>query len=156
MKEKVLCQRDGSGCPDSPISVEAHHIRKKYKTLKNEMNTEMVDYLVQADILTTDDNSYLIGKPRAEKCDFILRKLIRDSNRLTKLVTLLHEEPKDLDELDCFRSLLCNTSPEPEIPNSDVKQGTSSSLSSSPSSSSSSCHTRVVISRRNKAEIFFF
>nr|XP_022297006.1 uncharacterized protein LOC111106572 [Crassostrea virginica] len=86
------------------------------------MNTEIVDYLVQADILTTDDNSSLIGKPRAEKCDFILRKLIRDSNRLTKLVTLLHEEPKDLDELDCFRSLLCKTSPEPEIPNSDVKQ----------------------------------
>ncbi|XP_078314759.1 uncharacterized protein LOC144619747 isoform X2 [Crassostrea virginica] len=108
-----------SGCPDSSVSLEAHHIRKKYKDLKKEMNTEIVDYLVQSNILTTDENSFLLHKSRAEKCDFILRRLIRDSNCLTKFRTLMLEEPKVLDVFDCFRSLMCNTSPEPEIPNSD-------------------------------------
>ena len=130
MSENILYERNDSGCPDSPISLEADHIRKKYKTLKKEMNTEIVDYLVQSYILTTDENSSLLDKSRAEKCDFILRSLIRDSTCLTKLRTLLLEEPKDLDVFDCFRSLLCNPSPEPEIPNSE-KQGKSSSSSSS-------------------------
>ena len=88
------------------------------------MNTEIVDYLVQSNILTTDENSFLLHKSRAEKCDFILRRLIRDSNCLTKFRTLMLEEPKVLDVFDCFRSLMCNTSPEPEISNSDT-QGTS-------------------------------
>ncbi|XP_022287285.2 uncharacterized protein LOC111100011 isoform X1 [Crassostrea virginica] len=128
MSENILYKRDDSGCPDSPISLEAHHIRKKYKTLKRDMNTEIVDYLVQSNILTTDENSSLLHKSRAEKCDFILRRLILDPNCLTKLVTLLHEEPKDLDEFDCFRSLLSNTSPEPEIPNSDNHENDSTVL----------------------------
>ena len=124
MSEKILYERDDSGCPDSPIFLEADHITKKYKILKQEMDTEIIDYLVQSDILTTDEDSFLLNKSRAEKCDFILRRLIRDSNCLSKLMTLLHEEPKDLDVFDCFRSLLYHTSPEPETPNSD-KQGTS-------------------------------
>ena len=112
------------------------------------MNTDIVDYLVQSNILTTDENSSLLDKSRAEKCDFILRRLIRDSKCLKKLEILLHEEPK-VDEFDCFRSLLCNTSPEPEILNSD-KQGISSPPATprrppSPSSSSSSILNKVYL-----------
>ena len=143
MSGKILYKRD-----DSPVSLEAHHIRKNYKTFKKEMNTEIVDYLVQSYILTTDENSSLLDKSRAEKCDFILRRLIQDSNCLKKFVTLLHDEAKDLDEFDCFRSLLCNTSPEPEILNSD-KQGISSPPATPPrprpppSSSSSSSSSSI-------------
>ena len=148
MSGNVLYEEDDSGCPDAPISLKAYHIRKQYKTLKKEMNTEIVDYLVQSYILTTDENSSLLDKSRAEKCDFILRRLIRDSNCLKKLERLLHEEPK-VDEFDCFRSLLCNTSPEPEILNSD-KQGISSPPATPPrprprpSSSSSSSSSSIL------------
>ena len=145
----MLYRSDGSGCPDSPISLEAGRIRKRYKSIKMEMNTGIVDYLVQSYILTTDENSYLLDRTRAQKCDFILRRLIRNSNCLTKLVTLMHKEPNDLDEFDCFRFLLRDTSPEPEIPNNN-KQGTSSSSSSSLSSSSSSfkTYTESAISKK--------
>ncbi|XP_061172288.1 uncharacterized protein LOC133181727 [Saccostrea echinata] len=92
----VLYDRQDSGYPGSPVILETQHIRRNYKYLKREMDTyTIVDFLVQHNILNTEENSFLIGKPRARKCDFILRKLLRHPRHLpefTKMIKLNSQE----------------------------------------------------------------
>lgn len=104
-----LYSRQGSGYQESLVALETHHtcIRKNYKKLKEEMEpNEILDYLVQFEILDTDENTHLLKECRARKCDFILRKLIKnpDLEKFTKMMKHITMTR------DCcsFRHLLCS------------------------------------------------
>eukprot|EP00105_Crassostrea_gigas_P006482 XP_011420451.1 PREDICTED: uncharacterized protein LOC105323171 isoform X2 [Crassostrea gigas] len=106
---ELLYSRQGSGYQESLVALETHHtcIRKNYKKLKEEMEpNEILDYLVQFEILDTDENTHLLKECRARKCDFILRKLIKNPDlekfaKMMKHITMAR---------DCcsFRHLLCS------------------------------------------------
>ena len=103
---------------------ETSHIIHNYKLLKAEMEPkEMLDYLVQEHILDLDENSCLIGLCRAKKCDFILRKLIRNPKTLEKFVRCLNWnlEFNMLKAVRCFRYLKHSSAPVPRIPQSEVQ-----------------------------------
>jgi hypothetical protein len=62
----------------------------------------LLDHLVEHDLLDTDENTFLLDKCRAVKCDFILRKLLRHPERLQDLSKLIMSEE---EEFECFRTL---------------------------------------------------
>lgn len=100
--------RQDSGYPDSLVALETHHtcIRKNYKKLKEEMEpNEILDYLVQYEILDTDENTHLLKECRARKCDIILRKLIKnpDPEKFIKMMKHIIA-----DECCSFGHLLCS------------------------------------------------
>ncbi|XP_034304233.2 uncharacterized protein [Magallana gigas] len=100
--------RQDSGYPDSLVALETHHtcIRKNYKKLKEEMEpNEILDYLVQYEILDTDENTHLLKECRARKCDIILRKLIKnpDPEKFIKMMKNIIA-----DECCSFGHLLCS------------------------------------------------
>nr|XP_034304236.1 uncharacterized protein LOC105323171 isoform X5 [Crassostrea gigas] len=100
--------RHDSGYPDSLVALETHHtcIRKNYKKLKEEMEpNEILDYLVQYEILDTDENTHLLKECRARKCDIILRKLIKnpDPEKFIKMMKHIIA-----DECCSFGHLLCS------------------------------------------------
>lgn len=102
---ETLYDRQDSGYPESLIALETQHIRKNYKKLKEEMEpNEILDYLVQYDILDTDENTHLLKECRARKCDFILRKLIKYPEKFTKMM----EHITKARECGCFRYMLCS------------------------------------------------
>lgn len=102
---ETLYDRQDSGYPESPIALETQHIRKNYKKLKEEMEpNEILDYLVQYDILDTDENTHLLKECRARKCDFILRKLIKYPEKFTQMM----EHITKARECGCFRYMLCS------------------------------------------------
>lgn len=105
-RESESYGRQDSGCPQSPVTctLVTRDIRKNYKYLKREMSADiLLDYLVQHSILETDENEFLIGKCRAVKCDFILRKLLRHPERIQDFSTLIAESKEQ--GFECFRTL---------------------------------------------------
>ena len=105
-------------------NLETRHIIQNYKLRKAEMEPkEMLDYLVQEHILDLDENSCLIGLCRAKKCDFILRKLIRNPKMLEKFVRCLNWnlEFNTLQSVRCFRYLSHPITPVQRIPQSEVQ-----------------------------------
>lgn len=105
---ELLYDRQDSGYPDSLVALETHHtcIRKNYKKLKEEMEpNEILDYLVQYEILDTDENTHLLKECRARKCDIILRKLIKnpDPEKFIKMMKHIIA-----DECCSFGHLLCS------------------------------------------------
>lgn len=105
---ELLYDRHDSGYPDSLVALETHHtcIRKNYKKLKEEMEpNEILDYLVQYEILDTDENTHLLKECRARKCDIILRKLIKnpDPEKFIKMMKHIIA-----DECCSFGHLLCS------------------------------------------------
>ncbi|XP_062617032.1 uncharacterized protein LOC134278759, partial [Saccostrea cucullata] len=102
----VFYDRQDSGYPESPIILEAHHIRRNYKFLKREMEPDsIVDYLVQHNILDTDEDKNLIGKPRRIKCDFILRKLLQHPRHLPEFTRMIKHYHREEEGFHCFLSL---------------------------------------------------
>jgi hypothetical protein len=89
--------------PENPFTLETQHIRKNYKFLKREMSADLLlDHLVEHNLLDTDENTFLLDKCRAVKCDFILRKLLRHPERLQDFIKLITSEEW---EFECFRTL---------------------------------------------------
>lgn len=105
-------------------NLETRHITQNYKLLKAEMEPkEMLDYLVQEYILDPDENSDLMGLCRAEQCDFILRKLIRNPRTLEKFVRCLNWnlEFNSLQAVRCFLYLPHPIAPILRIPQCEVQ-----------------------------------
>ena len=103
---------------------ETRHIIQNYVYLKAEMEPiELVDYLVKENILDTDENSCLMGLCRAKKCDFILRKLVRNQRTLEEFVRCLNRnfELDTLQTVQCFRYLPHPITPVLRIPQSEVQ-----------------------------------
>lgn len=104
------------------INLEALHIIKNYKKLKEEMEpNDIIDFLVQHGILDTDEDTYLLRQCRAKKCDFILRKLIRNPNLFSKFVKCLNNTFKTLEAFHCFCSIPNDAVPETRIPSNEVQ-----------------------------------
>lgn len=83
-----------------------HVLEKTIKKLKEEMEpNEILDYLVQYEILDTDENTHLLKECRARKCDIILRKLIKnpDPEKFIKMMKHIIA-----DECCSFGHLLCS------------------------------------------------
>lgn len=103
MSEKESFNNDS---PKTSILLEKNFFINNYKALKIQMEPdEIIDYLVQYHILDTEENTRLIDKGRSRKCDFILRKLIRDPDCRSKLKELIEKETQ-LQEVQCFSTLL--------------------------------------------------
>lgn len=115
--------RQDSGYPESLVALETQHtcIRRNYKKLKEEMEpNEILDYLVQYDILDTDENTQLLKECRARKCDFILRKLIKYPDKFTKMMEHITKDR----ECCCFRYILCSTAYAMESSNNGKSKST--------------------------------
>nr|XP_022310631.1 uncharacterized protein LOC111115979 isoform X6 [Crassostrea virginica] len=118
MSEKKSFNNDS---PKTSILLEKNFFINNYKALKKQMEPdEIIDYLVQYHILDTDENTRLIDKGRSRKCDFILRKCIRDPDCRSKLKELIEKETQ-LQEVQCFHTLL-HQRPQ-EIEHAKVVQG---------------------------------
>lgn len=103
MSEKKSFNNDS---PKTSIVLEKNFFINNYKALKIQMEPdEIIDYLVQYHILDTEENTRLIDKGRSRKCDFLLRKLIRDPDCRSKLKELIEKETQ-LQEVQCFSTLL--------------------------------------------------
>lgn len=117
-------EEKGCNLHQIPFILKKHHIIRNYKKLKEELEpNEMLDYLVQYGILDTEENTVLLHKCRAEKCDFILYKIIKEPDCLNKFVKILNDdkEAQSLYSFRCFRSLLRDGADTTENQNSDVK-----------------------------------
>ncbi|XP_062617779.1 uncharacterized protein LOC134279403 [Saccostrea cucullata] len=109
----VFFDRAENGYPENTVILETRHIRRNFKFLKQQLEPNIiVDYLVQHNILNTDENSFLMGKPRATKCDFILCKLLQNPKHLRELKSIIKCNPQE-EGFYCFLSL--------PWPNSEVR-----------------------------------
>lgn len=106
VKRGITRSRMNGNCFPQSSNLLKTHIMKNYKKIKEEMEpNNIIDYLFQEKFLNTDENTDWLDQCRARRCDIILHKCIKHSDKLLDLIS----NSKTDDAFNCFRSVPCDT-----------------------------------------------